>query len=116
MSAEPCNEGQPAAAPLKIAALAGRIFVAIVGCYFAVDLTMACLALVLPPATGMARGDAVILASLLAFPAYAAMMLWTFAQRGLMRLTFSVSIWVGVAFLLSRMLGVILHPPLTGTI
>lgn len=77
-----------------------RIALALGGGY-AVSAGLAALAAVaLPAATLLLRSDAVVLASMLAFPIYLAVLIWAFAERRIGRLciillTAAIVSWAG---------------------
>jgi hypothetical protein len=87
-------------ATLKAVHVVIRLVVAIGGGY-AVSAGFAALtAVALPAATPMPRGEAVVLASMLAFLVYLALLVWAFAERRLMRLCLILAVagvvtWAG---------------------
>ncbi len=75
-------------ATLKAVPVVIRLVVAIGGGYAVSAGFAALMALALPAATPMPRGEAVVLASMLAFLVYLALLIWAFAEPRLMRLCF----------------------------
>jgi cytochrome bd-type quinol oxidase subunit 2 len=68
------------------AATAARIVLATVGGYVVASTVIALLAAGLPRLTGLARSEAVLLASMLGFIIYLVILLWGFSERSLPRL------------------------------
>jgi hypothetical protein len=67
----------------RVAAIVTRIILAVAGGYAVASGLVALLAVGLPPVTGMARSEAVVLASMLGFLIYLGLLLWGFAERRL---------------------------------
>jgi hypothetical protein len=73
--------------------MAARLMLAVIGGYLLANYSMACLALSLILAFDMHRGEAVILASLLAFPLFLTAIIWAV---GAPRLTRVGAVFAGV--------------------
>jgi len=64
-----------------------RILIALFGGYVATSGVVALLAVGTPRLTGLARSEAVVLASMLGFIIYLTLLLWGFSERSLSRVT-----------------------------
>lgn len=71
-----------------------RVVTAVLGGYAAASGLVALLAVGLPRLTGLARSEAVVLASMLGFLIYLALLIWGFSAQRLSRLAFA---FVGLA-------------------
>ncbi len=63
-----------------------RVLGAVLGGYAFSAAWVAFASIALPPATGMARSEAVLLSSMLGFVVYLAVLIWAFAQRAVWRI------------------------------
>lgn len=73
-------------------AIAVRVVAAVAGGYAVASGLAALAAVALPAARLMARSEAVVLASMLAFPVYLALLIWAFADRRLGRLCLALAV------------------------
>ena len=73
-------------AVLKATQIVLRVVGAVGGGYAVAAGLAALLAVALPVSTGLARSEAVVLSSMLAFLIYLALLVWGFAERRLLRL------------------------------
>ena len=73
-------------ASIKAVQIVLRLVAAIGGGYAAAAGLAALAAVALPQVTGLPRSEAVVLASMLAFLIYLALLIWAFAERRLVRL------------------------------
>ncbi|HYD05306.1 MAG TPA: iron transporter [Reyranella sp.] len=92
---------------LHVAAIVVRLTAAIGGGYAVTAGVAALAAVVLPMLTSMPRSEAVVLASMLAFLLYLALLIWAFAERRLLRLCLILAVagaasWAG-ALALARL-------------
>lgn len=94
-----------AAAPRRrgLATIVLRIGAALVGNYAAINATGSLFAILLA-AAGMARSDAVVLASIIAILAYLVVVLWAFHTPRLLRFWLRLIVFAGVATALCRLL------------
>ena len=75
-----------------------RVVTAILGGYTAASGLVALLAVGLPRLTALPRSEAVVLASMLGFVLYLALLLWGFAERRLLRLFLGLAFIAGASF------------------
>jgi len=81
-----------------------RVLGAVLGGYAFSAAWVALLSVALPR-VGMARSEAVILASMVGFLIYLGVLLWAFAQQSLVRVWAVLAGGAGLAFALARLLG-----------
>ncbi|KIU44675.1 hypothetical protein QU42_34685 [Bradyrhizobium sp. UASWS1016] len=81
-----------------------RVITVVVGGYGATSVIVALLAVGLPLSTGLARSEAVVLASMLGFLIYLALLLWGFSVQKLSRLVLGLSGFAAVALALVALL------------
>jgi hypothetical protein len=93
-----------AASALRRWHVALRVLVVIVGGYAAAAALVAGVARVLP-ITGLARSEAVALASMCGFVFYLALLVWGFSHRHLVRLVFGLALAGGVGLALMFVAG-----------
>jgi hypothetical protein len=75
-----------------------RVVTAIFGGYVAASGLVALLAVGLPRLTALPRSEAVVLASMLGFVIYLALLLWAFAERKLPRLVLGLALVAAASF------------------
>lgn len=81
-----------------------RVATAVVGGYAATSGVVALLAVGLPLSTGLARSESVLLASMLGFLIYLALLIWGFSVTSLSRLVLAFAGLAAVAFALVALL------------
>lgn len=85
-------------------AVAARIVAALLGNYALCAAAVALGALALPWAFGMARSEAVLLASLLGFVLFLAALIWVFTDRSLARVWLVLSAGTALCWALAQLL------------
>lgn len=81
-----------------------RVVTAVLGGYAAASGVVALLAVGLPRLTGLARSEAVVLASMMGFLIYLALLIWVFSAQRLSRLAFALVGLAAVSFSLVALL------------
>ena len=79
---------------------AARVVTAVIGGYGAASGIVGLLAVELPRLTGLARSEAVVLASMLGFLIYLVLLLWGFSERKLLRLVLGFALLTTTTFAL----------------
>jgi hypothetical protein len=90
-------------------AVAARIVAALLGNYALCAAAVALGALALPWAFGMARGEAVLLASLLGFVLFLVTLIWAFAERSLWRVWLGLGLCTALCYGLAQQLAPVLN-------
>ncbi len=88
----------PVTAALNAVPIVLRLIAAVGGGYAVSAGVAALLAVALPTITPMVRSEAVVLASMLAFPIYLALLIWSVAERRLLRLWLVLAAAGGVSW------------------
>jgi hypothetical protein len=91
--------------------VASRVLGAVLGGYALSAALVALLSVALPLVSGLARSEAVILASMLGFLIYLGLLLWAFAERRLARVWVVTVGGAGLAYALVRLIGSLGHTP-----